>query len=187
LSRRLDWGLVKARLVISGQEIENALHPTPERLARVYAERAVRLAKIPPSQARASEPVMIFRLGGERYSIALDRLVEVIPLRSATAVPGAPGYAARVINVRGEIRPLVDLKALLGIGSSDERNLGFALLLNKQSLGVGLQVDFVEGAGSYARQESQAVEVSRYVTCRTPEAGMLLSVDALLNTIEGAT
>jgi purine-binding chemotaxis protein CheW len=188
LSGRLDWQLVKTRLIVAEQAVENALHPTPERVANLYRERAIRLAMIPPSQAaRHREAVMIFRVGGERYSIGLDHLAEVIPLHGATAVPGTPKHVAGVINVRGEIRPLMDLKALLGIESAEERHRGYALLLNKQRLGVGLRVDFVEGAGYFAREEFQAVDISPYVTGRTAGAGMLLSVDAVLAAIEGVS
>jgi chemotaxis signal transduction protein len=186
LSGRLDWQLVKMRLIVAEKAIENALHPTPERVAAVYRERAARLSEMPCFLAAgASEPVMIFRLGGERYSIGIEHLAEVVPLQGATPVPEAPNYVAGVINVRGEIRPLISLKALLGIETGGERQLGYALLLNKQRLGVALQADFVEGTGRFAREESQAMEGSRYVICRTAEAGMLLSVDALLSAIEG--
>jgi purine-binding chemotaxis protein CheW len=188
LSGRLDWQLVKKRLIVAEEAVENALRPTPERIANVYREHAARLSKIPTSQTdQDREPVMIFRLGGERYSIGLEHLAEVIPLRGVTPVPGTPRHVAGVLNVRGEIRPLMDLKALLEIETAEEWRSGYALLLNKLRLGVGLRVDMVEGAGYFVREESQALDISRFVTCRTANAGMLLSVDALMEAIEGAT
>jgi len=185
MNERLDWGLVNARLALADRALERALQPSPERIANAYRERAVRLAIVPPSRSAASnQPVIVFQLGGARYSILLEHLAEVIPLHAVTPVPGAPKHIAGAISVRGEIRPLMDLTMLLGIAAGEPKP-GYGLLLNKPRPGLGLRVDLVEGVGHFAREDSEPVEICRYITCRTSNAGMLLSVDALLSALEG--
>jgi purine-binding chemotaxis protein CheW len=102
-----------------------------------------------------------------------------------TPVPGAPKHIAGVISVRGEIRPLIDLKTLLGI-PGEAPNPQYGLLLNKPSPGLGLQVDLVEGVGHFAREDAELVDISRYITGCTAGAGMLLSVDAVLGVLVDA-
>jgi hypothetical protein len=159
MNERLDWGLVNARLALADRALERALQPSPERIANAYRERAVRLAIVPPSRSAASnQPVIVFQLGGARYSIPLEHLAEVIPLHAVTM--------------------------LLGIAAGEPKP-GYGLLLNKPRPGLGLRVDLVEGVGHFAREDSEPVEICRYITCRTSNAGMLLSVDALLSALEG--
>ena len=186
MNARLDWRLVNARLALAEHAMERVSQPSPERIAQAYRERAIRLAIAPVCRSAASsEPVMVFRLGGARYSIELEHVAEVIPLPAVTPVPGAPKHIAGVISVRGEVRPLMDLKALLGIPGG-EANPGYGLLLNKPSPGLGLQVDVLEGVGHFARENAEPVDISRFVTGRTTGAGMLLSVDAVLGTLVDA-
>jgi chemotaxis signal transduction protein len=183
MNARLDWRLVNARLALAEQAMERALQPSPERIAKAYRERALHLATAPACRLAASgEPVIVFQLGEARYSIGLEHVAEVIPLPAVTPVPGAPKHIAGVISVRGEIRPLMDLKALLGI-PGEAANPGYGLLLNKPSPGLGLQVDVLEGVSHFAREDAELVDISRYVTGRTAGAGMLLSVDAVLGAL----
>jgi purine-binding chemotaxis protein CheW len=59
--------------------------------------------------AQAAEPFLIFRLGGEEYGIALSAVEEVVRLPDVvTRVPKAPSFVEGVINVRGEIIPVID-------------------------------------------------------------------------------
>jgi purine-binding chemotaxis protein CheW len=181
-----DWDSVKARLALANEGLERALQPSPEKIANAYRERAIRLAMVPSSRPAASiERVIVFRIGGERYSIGLEHLSEVIPLHDVTPVPGVPKHIAGVIGIRGEIRPLMDLRTLLGIETDAGQDPGYGLLLNKPAPGLGLQVDLVEGVGLFAHEDSQPVDISRYATCRSANAGTLLSVDALLGALEG--
>jgi chemotaxis signal transduction protein len=183
MNERLDWRLVNARLALANQAMERALQPSPERIAKVYRDRAQRLAVVPPNAAAASrEPVIVFRLGAARYSIGLEYVAEVIPLHAVTPVPGTPKHIAGVISVRGEIRPLMDLKSLLGLPGGDAE-VGYGLMLNRPKPGLGLQVDAVEGVGHFNPADAEPVDVSRYIRCRTATAGMVLSVEGLVSAI----
>lgn len=56
---------------------------------------------------------VIFQLGGERYGAGIDCVQEIIKPRSITEIPHSPDYLAGVINLRGRIVPVVDLRRKL--------------------------------------------------------------------------
>ena len=57
--------------------------------------------------------VVTFRLDGEVLAVAAGRLREVLEKVRVTRVPGAPDFASGVINVRGSVVPLADLRVPL--------------------------------------------------------------------------
>lgn len=106
--------------------------------------RARRLAA-PRDGARPEEQagveVLGIRLGGERYALVLADLSEVIALPRWTPVPGQPAYLLGVANLRGEIRPVIDLHALLGLSAPEAGGRAWAVFLKSPAGEVGLRVD----------------------------------------------
>jgi|SRR5215468_8116096 len=68
-----------------------------------------------PSTADPELQLCVFSLGRQNYAIDLMRVEEVLHSPELTAVPGAPPFAAGVIQVRGAIVPVVDLRELLSV------------------------------------------------------------------------
>jgi purine-binding chemotaxis protein CheW len=58
-----------------------------------------------------------FQLGSELYGVAIMRVREIIALLDITTLPDVPKYVKGVINLRGRIIPVVDLRARLGLES----------------------------------------------------------------------
>lgn len=82
---------------------------------------------------------MLFRLGDRRYGIDLDAVREILPVRRATRVPGAPAYVAGLINVRGTIVTVLDLGARLD-GNSSLAPDGSVILVEHRQKVVGIAV-----------------------------------------------
>lgn len=59
---------------------------------------------------------MTFRVGGEEYGLEILKVRELIGLLEITRVPHAPHGVKGVINLRGKVIPVVDLRSQLGIG-----------------------------------------------------------------------
>jgi purine-binding chemotaxis protein CheW len=186
MKREFDWDGARMRLAEAERVIETALQPSPEKIAEVYRARSLKLAEKPPSPSRhAIEPVLVFRVGGERYAIAIDQVSEVVPLQTLTPVPGLPKRIAGIINVRTEIRPVLSLRALLGMESDSKPAGGYVLLLKDQKQALGIHVESVEGVSDLIRAESQVTETSPYISCRTENAGMVLAVDVVVAALKG--
>ena len=79
-----------------------------------WRERAHRLSQRPDFAGAAAKhfPGVVLGIGKERYGIDLPDVAEVLPPVAPTPVPGAPAVFAGVINVHGEIRPVIDLRRL---------------------------------------------------------------------------
>ena len=85
---------------------------------------------------------MLFRLGDRLYGIDLEAVREILPVRRATRVPGAPAYIAGLINVRGTIVTVLDLGSRLDGNSSLAADGSVILVEHRQKL-VGIAVSEV--------------------------------------------
>ncbi len=81
-----------------------------------------------------------FRLGGETYGISSDLVGEVFPAREVTALPGVPSFILGIVNVRGKIVSVNDLRAILDLPDSPDSDR-FILVLRSKSMEMGLWVE----------------------------------------------
>jgi purine-binding chemotaxis protein CheW len=93
-----------------------------------------------PEQATAN--TLLFRVGGILYGCDISVIQEIIPLRPATRLPGAPPYVRGLINVRGVIVTVLDLGARLD-PSRTPVTKGSILLVRYRERLVGVAVDAV--------------------------------------------
>ena len=171
--------------------VPGTLDPDSDLMERVYRLRAARLAERHEGNAQSTTvPALAFSLGNERYGIDLSHLVEVIPYKGCTSVPGAATALLGVINVRGHIRPCVDLRHLLGLPPADRDADGYVVMVRHDDGPVGLRVDRVDevrqidpagllGLGEQAR--------SRFVKAVTKDAVILIDVSVALSALGLAT
>ncbi|MSU60925.1 MAG: purine-binding chemotaxis protein CheW [Pedosphaera sp.] len=101
---------------------------------------------------------LTFRLGNESYGIAVLKIREIIRLTAITAVPKMPTYIKGVINLRGKVIPVVDLRIKFGLpeAESNERTCIVVVqveLANHNKVLMGLIVDAVEEVVSMAAQD----------------------------------
>jgi len=132
---------VQQRMPVSGLMLQTTIAATPERIAEVFRRRANHLAKknLRLKQFVPTFPALVICTNGERYAIELKELAEVLAFRDCTAVPGAPPTLRGVINLRGELRPVIDLGIVLSGKPSDEA--GFTLILRREA---AVKVDAIE-------------------------------------------
>ena len=152
----------------------------------VWRERANRLSQRPvlAGAGQNAFPVIILGIGKERYGIDLPDVAEVLPVVRVTPVPGAAAVFAGVVNVHGEIRPVIDLRRLLGVEAVGDGGLARVILLRKEGRTMGLQIDSVEqirwiGAGDLQPARSGDAGASRHIQGSTQDRLMLLSTAAL--------
>ncbi len=90
----------------------------------------------------ATEHLATFFLSGEEYGVDVRLVQEIIRVGEITQVPRAPDFIKGVINLRGRIIPVVDLKRKLGLGEVSEsaRTSRIVVVKVKERL-VGLLVD----------------------------------------------
>ena len=85
--------------------------------------------------------LLLFAVAGTVYGCDIGAVREIVPIRHATRLPGAPQYVRGLINLRGAIVTVIDLAARLAGGSAAPE--GSVVLADHGSKHVGLAVDEV--------------------------------------------
>jgi chemotaxis signal transduction protein len=151
----------------------------------VWLERARRLARRPAlgTAGKDAAPVIVLGIGTERYGIDLPDVAEVLPPVHVTPVPGASAVFAGVINAHGEIRPVIDLRRLLGMAAAENGESARVILLRNEGREMGLRIDSVEeilwiGSGDM-QAAGNGAGPSPHIKGSTKDLLMLLSTKAL--------
>ena len=92
--------------------------------------------------ARAGE-YLTFRLGAEEYGIDILRVQEIRSYEAPTRIANAPASVKGVVNLRGVIVPIVDLRLKLGCASAEYNAFTVVIVLNVRGRVVGAVVDSV--------------------------------------------
>ena len=94
--------------------------------------------------ATGGPEVLVVGVAGRRWAIRLEEARQVIRARAVTRVPGAPAWVMGVLNVRGSVVPVGDLRALDGRARVAARE-GLVLLVEERGRQAGLRVAEVVG------------------------------------------
>ncbi|HHW30469.1 MAG TPA: purine-binding chemotaxis protein CheW [Clostridiaceae bacterium] len=87
---------------------------------------------------------LAFRLGIEEYGLPIANINSIVDNDSPiTRVPTAPEHVLGIINLRGDIVPIIDLAKKLGFASVDNNNKKKVIIANSADLFVGFLVDTV--------------------------------------------
>ena len=95
-----------------------------------------------------------FRLGGEAFLMAREETREVMSYPAAvTRVPGARAWVRGLSNVRGQLLPIIDLRAFLGSGNTGVGRTTRVLVAAHREIPAGLVVDEVMGFRRFYESE----------------------------------
>lgn len=86
---------------------------------------------------------LTFRLGGEEYGIDILKVQEIRSYEQPTRIANAPGFIKGVVNLRGVIVPIVDLRLKLGCDNAEYNDFTVVIVLNVKGRVVGAVVDSV--------------------------------------------
>lgn len=89
--------------------------------------------------------MIVFKLGGEEYALPITFIQEIIMLQISTRIPKSPDYIKGVINLRGNIIPIIDGRKRFNLGNDYQYNENDSriMVLKVESEIVGLIVDSV--------------------------------------------
>jgi len=133
-----------------------SLRERPFDLLREIDRRARAAAQgQPESVATGPEWVGVaFRLGGEAFLLAREETREVLAYPAAvTRIPGARSWIRGLSNVRGQLLPVIDLRAFLGSGATAVTRTSRVLVANHREIPAGLVVDEVMGFRRFFESE----------------------------------
>ena len=117
---------------------------------QILRARAQALARTPERApvAGASLEVLEFRLAKERYALENRWVQEVCPLKELTPLPCTPPFVLGIVNVRGRILPVLDLKKFFDLPEQGLTDLHRIILVRGNDLELGLLADAIVGVRS---------------------------------------
>jgi len=130
-------------------DISSAL-ASPSAARQILRARARVLAR-PPEHAPAAETLLElleFSLAQERYAVETRYVREVYPLKDLTPLPCTPPFVLGIVNVRGCILPVLDLKKFFDLPEQGLTDLHRIILIRGHDLELGLLADVIVGVRS---------------------------------------
>ena len=120
---------------------------------RILRERAARLARPAVDGAAPADALELLelRLASERDAVETRFVSEVHPLRDLTPLPGTPAFIRGIVNLRGRILPVYDLKKFFGLPEQGVTDLHRIVVVGGDDFEIGLLADMVVGVRVIAR------------------------------------
>jgi len=86
---------------------------------------------------------LIFTMGEENYGIEVKYVIEIIGIQQITEVPDMPNYIKGVINLRGRIIPVMDVRLRFGKDHREYDDRTCIIVIEVQTITIGLIIDRV--------------------------------------------
>lgn len=86
---------------------------------------------------------LTFRLADEEYGLAISHVIEIIGMQRITEVPDVPPYVMGVVNLRGRVIPVMDVRARFGMPRRPYDDRTCIVVVDRQGAAVGAVVDRV--------------------------------------------
>lgn len=130
--------------------------------------------------APPSGKYLTFMLATETYGLEILSVREIIGLMAITPVPRAPSFVRGVINLRGKIIPVVDLRVSFGLDPTPETDETCVIVVDRIVDGVNAQVGLlVDRVSEVLPIEEEAIEP-------TPTFGTAVNADFILGIAKAA-
>ena len=139
--------------------------PGDDDAARIWRARTQALAQPLPQAGEGSQPqalieVLEFRLADERYAVETAFVQAVHPLRRLTEVPCTPPFVLGIVNLRGHIVTVVNLKKFFGLPEQGLTDLHRIVLVGDGDTEFGLLADVSVGVHLIAPAELHAAPLA---------------------------
>jgi purine-binding chemotaxis protein CheW len=93
----------------------------------------------------AGQVLLVFQLDAQRYALHLAAVLRVLPMMAIEPLPGAPAVIAGIINVGGQVLPVLDARRRFGLPGRDARLSDVLVLVRARSRLFALAADGVIG------------------------------------------
>lgn len=117
---------------------------------------------------------LTFKLAGEEYGISIMKIKEIIGMTAVTAIPQTPDFVKGVINLRGRVIPVIDMRMRFNMKGAeyDERTCIIVIEINAgiPSITLGIVVDAV----------SEVMNIKKEDIEDTPQFGVSLDTEYIM-------
>lgn len=124
--------------------------------------------------------LLTFRLGTEAYGVDVGVVQSVRSVSKITRVPGIPHFYRGVVNVRGQIISVLDLRRFFEIAVDDRALPGELVVVRANRLEIGILAHHVEGVMRVPQAAIEPLEDVRYALGVTMQRLVVLDIVSLL-------
>lgn len=121
-----------------------------------------------------------FHLDGDDYAIPITRIQEIILMKPATRIPQAPAFIEGLINLRGVVIPLINLRTRFGMAPREADDETRTIVLNLHGRTIGCIVDAVTQVMRLGGDQIQPTPATIASAARNYIAGLARLGDRLL-------
>ena len=184
----IDWAEVRARVDAAQAAGEQAWAPGADETGRILHERALALAAEPARTQTQDESIEVleFLLAHEHYAVESSHVREVYPLENLTPLPCTPAFVLGIVNLRGEIVSVIDLRKFFDLPQTGLPDLNKVIVLESANMVFGILADAILGVRRIALAEIQPSLPTltgireKYLKGITPERTVVLDAGKLL-------
>ena len=148
----IDWEGIHRRVEAAGRAIARGYTPDPEEVKRALKKRAAMLACEKEEVADSADALEVveFLLAGEHYGIESLFISEVCPLKDYTPLPGVPSFVLGLVNIRGRILSVVDIKKFFDMPDQGISDLNTVIIIKDDRMEFGILADAIVGVRKVA-------------------------------------
>jgi len=170
-------------------DLRHAPRTRDEKKKQVLEVRARELARNTDKEKALGESIEVveFVLAYEKYGIESSYVREIYPLKELTSVPCTPPFVLGIINVRGEIVSVIDMKKFFDLPEGGLTDMNKAIIVRNDQMEFGILADAILGVRTILREDIQSSVPTLtgiradYLTGVTKEPLVLLDATKLLS------
>jgi purine-binding chemotaxis protein CheW len=124
--------------LIDDAELEALKHVADQSTESVMGEHGM------DNAAEEEKQIVTFQIENENYGIYIEKVQEINRYTNVTKIPKTPKFVEGIINLRGEVIPLIDLRSRFELEKKERDEFTRVIIVNLQSMKVGFVVDWVD-------------------------------------------
>ena len=152
-----DWREIRGRLEAAREATEAGWLPGPEETKEILKARARALAREPQREQEAAEAIEVieFVVAQEKYAVESAYVREIYPLNDLTPLPCTPPFVLGIVNVRGQILSVIDIKKFFDLPEKGLTDLNKVVILRSEAMEFGVLADLIAGTRVVPLRELQ--------------------------------
>ena len=141
------FSALEQRLGTMHDALERVWAPSAEETQRILQARALTLAQEPAGRENTSDVVEVleFTLAHERYAVETHYVRQVATLEHLIPLPCTPAFVLGIVNLRGAILPVLDLKSFFELPVMGLTDLNKIIVLHSETIRFCILVDGIAG------------------------------------------
>lgn len=188
IKSKVNWSEIKNKINSVHELLNHKIVIPPEEKRSILKTRALALAMEREDKSARKEciEIIVFKLAAETYGIESAFIREVYPLKEFTLLPGLPAFVLGIVNIRGQIVSVIDLKKFFNLPEKGIGELNKVIIIRNEKMEFGILADTIDGTRSILIEEIQTSPVSTsgigadYVRAITRDHIIILDAERIL-------